>query len=95
MTMGELALAAKAAAPGSLKIDGYIITHIADIPYFDGPHALRWCFTCRATTEHSTVTSAPVGESIDTPLVEVHCLSCGGKDTDLFPGKEREDDQPE
>jgi hypothetical protein len=57
--------------------------------------AIRWCFTCRRNTDHSTVATAPVGESVDTPLVEVRCLGCGGKDTDLFPGREREDDQPE
>ena len=57
--------------------------------------ANRWCFTCRGVTEHSSAPVVQIGESIDTPHHEVHCLTCGGKDTDLFPGKEREVDEPE
>jgi hypothetical protein len=93
-TVGELLEAAKAAAPGSIHVDGFIVTYITTIPMV-ASRTSRWCFTCRAVTEHSATPVVPVGEQIDTPPVEVHCLTCGGKDTDLFPGKEREDDQPD
>jgi hypothetical protein len=94
-TVGELLEAAQAAAPGSIHVDGYTITYIDTLSYSDGTVTNRWCFTCRKTTEHSTVATVPVGEAIDTPLTEIRCLTCGDKDADLFPGKEREDDQPE
>jgi hypothetical protein len=74
--------------------DGEPIT-IETITVVYGAKVVRWCFTCRKSTEHSTITTVPMGEDSMSSLAEVHCLSCGGKDTDLFPGKEREDDQPE
>lgn len=94
-TVGELMEVAKAAAPGSIHVDGFIVTYVGEFNYATGPSSARWCFTCREVTDHSPIATVPVGESIDTPLTEVRCLVCGCKDADLFPGKVREDDQPE
>jgi hypothetical protein len=94
-TVGELMEAAKAASPGSIEVEGLVVTYMETITLSASPASSRWCFPCRTVTEHSVVAAVPVGESIDTPLNEIRCLNCGGKDADLFPGKEREDDQPE
>lgn len=94
-TMGDVVLAAEAAAPGSIRVDGFVVTYVGSFQYADKNTSSRWCFDCRDRTPHSAVAVVPVGETIDTPLIEIRCLSCGGKDTDLFPGKKREDDQPE
>jgi hypothetical protein len=94
-TVGELMEAAKAVAPDSLHVGEFLITHIATVDLASPASAHRWCFSCRSVTSHTVNTAIPIGESIDTLLAEIHCTTCGGKDTDLFPGKEREDDQPE
>jgi hypothetical protein len=93
-TVGEL-LESADAAPGSIQVDGLTVTYLDTLSLSASPMSSRWCFPCRTVTEHSVIATIPVGESIDTPLNEVHCLNCGNKDGDLFPGREREDDQPE
>lgn len=75
--------------------EGYETLIVETIPLPVITSTSRWCFTCRTVTEHSSAPVIPIGEAVDTPRHEVHCLACGGKDTDLFPGREREDDEPE
>ncbi len=35
MTAGDLAVAAKQAAPGSIEVGGFIVTYVEDLPYLD------------------------------------------------------------
>jgi len=50
----------------------------------------RWCFRERKTRTFELVITAPVGISYYGPNPAIRCTSCGGRDTDLFPGRERE-----
>ena len=49
-----------------------------------------WCFTCRRTTRHDHVITAPIGPSYYEPTPHVECAVCHTHDGDIFPGWTRE-----
>ena len=71
--------------------------HILTTPmkeYNRTPMGEQWCFHCRKRTNFHLVVSIPTDiPSYYAPSARTVCETCGGTDTDLFPGWERTYDE--
>ena len=54
----------------------------------------RWCFRCRHRCEMWHVVSVPNGESWHGPEEHIECGDCAARNSDLFPGRIREWEEP-
>lgn len=55
----------------------------------------RWCFRCRTRSDFQFVIHTPVSvESYYDPTPSIRCGTCQRPDTDLFPGRYRDWNQP-
>lgn len=73
--------------------------HILRIPTQEivrRPDGIRYCFRCRKHRRFDYVVDAPIVEDLDDtaayypPNPHIECTECGERDSDLFPGRERE-----